>query len=225
MRAVGSGTAAAFTYDLATSVVTTRQGNPAWATQERDGFAPMRPNDKFFGNAAADPQPDWIDLTKVAIPQADEQQRLLANLIMHVNPTKKPLPRFWYFPHGKKAVVIMTGDDHANGGTAGRFEAVQGEQPGRLLGGRLGVRARHVVHLHRQPSDRGASRRLHGRRFRGRTAHRTRLHQLQHQRRCKRPMPASSPIGRPSTAAWRRRARSAITASSGATGARPRRRS
>jgi hypothetical protein len=31
------------------------------------------------------------------------------------------LPRFWYFPRGKKAVVVMTGDDHANGGTAGRF--------------------------------------------------------------------------------------------------------
>ena len=28
-----------------------------------------------------DPQPDWVDLDKVAIPQADEQQRLLANLI------------------------------------------------------------------------------------------------------------------------------------------------
>ena len=29
-----------------------------------------------------DIQPDWIDLNKVAIPQADEQQRLLANLII-----------------------------------------------------------------------------------------------------------------------------------------------
>ena len=28
-------------------------------------------------------QPDWVDLNKVAIPQADEQQRLLANLILH----------------------------------------------------------------------------------------------------------------------------------------------
>ena len=94
-------------------------------TQERDGFAPIRSDDKFFGDAAGDPQPDWVDLNKVAIPQADEQQRLLANLILHMNQAKKPLPRFWYFPHGKKAVVIMTGDDHGNGGTAGRFDAVQ----------------------------------------------------------------------------------------------------
>ena len=67
-------------------------------------------------------QADWVDLNKVAIPQADEQQRLLANLIVHMNSDKKPLPRFWYFPRGEKAVVVMTGDDHANGGTAGRFD-------------------------------------------------------------------------------------------------------
>ena len=128
-RSVGAGTASAFAFDLAASVVYTRQGNPAWATQERDGSVPIRPNDKFFGRAAGDPQPDWIDPSKIAIPQADEQQRLLANLILHVNGTKKPLPRFWYFPHGSKAVVIMTGDDHANGGTAGRFDQFRASSP------------------------------------------------------------------------------------------------
>lgn len=128
-RTVGTGSASAFTYDLATSIVYTRQGNPAWAAQERDGFSPIRSDDKFFGNAAADPKPDWIDLAKVAIPQADEQQRLLANLVLHVNQAKKPLPRFWYFPNGKKAVVIMSGDDHANGGTAGRFDQLAAASP------------------------------------------------------------------------------------------------
>ena len=122
LRNVALGKAAAFTYDLATSVVYTRQGNPAWADQERDGFSPIRPDDKFFGNASGNPQPDWVDLNKVAIPQADEQQRLFANLIITMNLNRKPLPRFWYFPNGKKAVVVMTGDDHANGGTAGRFD-------------------------------------------------------------------------------------------------------
>jgi regulation of enolase protein 1 (concanavalin A-like superfamily) len=124
LRNVGAngGQAAAFAYDLATSVVYSRQGNPAWATQERDGFTPIRSDDKFFGAASADPQPDWVDLTKAAIPQADEQQRFLANLIIQMNLDKKPLPRFWYFPRAKKAVVVMTGDDHRNGGTAGRFD-------------------------------------------------------------------------------------------------------
>ena len=54
------GQAAAFTYDLARSVVYTRQGNPAWSGQERDGNSPIRSNDLFY--------PDWIDLDKVAHP-------------------------------------------------------------------------------------------------------------------------------------------------------------
>ncbi|WP_035139885.1 DUF4082 domain-containing protein [Fischerella sp. PCC 9605] len=131
LRSIGSngGHAAAFTYDLARSIVYTRQGNPAWAGQERDGFSPIRSDDLYFGNASFDPQSDWVDLNKVAIPQADEQQRLLANLIIEINKAKKPLPRFWYFPRGKKAVVLMTGDDHANGGTIGRFDQFKAQSP------------------------------------------------------------------------------------------------
>jgi hypothetical protein len=121
---VGSngGKAVAFTYDLARSIVYTRQGNPAWAGQKRDGTpGSIRSDDLFFGNAASDPQPDWIDFNKVAIPQADEQQRLLANIILQHNLHRKPLPRFWYLPRELKAAVVMTGDDHANSGTVGRF--------------------------------------------------------------------------------------------------------
>jgi WD40 repeat protein len=129
MRNVGSGKAAAFTFDLARSVVYTRQGNPAWSGQERDSFSPIRSDDQFYGAASSDSQPDWIDLNKVAIPQADEQQRLLANLIITMNTSKKPLPRFWYFPNGKKAVVLMTGDDHGNNGTVGRFEQFKQQSP------------------------------------------------------------------------------------------------
>ena len=58
----------------------------------------------------------------MAIPQADEQQRLLANLIGTVTSDRKPLPRFWYLPRDEKAAVVMTGDDHGNGGTRGRFD-------------------------------------------------------------------------------------------------------
>lgn len=131
LRGVGAsgGQAAAFTYDLARSIVYTRQGNPAWSGQERDGITPIRSDDLFFGAAAGDTQPDWIDLNKVAIPQADEQQRLLANMIHHMNLDRKPLPRFWYFPKDHKAVVIMTGDDHGNGGTAGRFDQYKAQSP------------------------------------------------------------------------------------------------
>ena len=116
MKNVGSngGVAIAFTYDLARSVVYTRQGNPAWAGQKRDGQSgPIRSDDQFY--------PDWIDFSKIAIPQADEQQHLLSNLILKGNQHKKPLPRFWFLPNGLKAAVVMTGDDHGNGGTIGRF--------------------------------------------------------------------------------------------------------
>jgi len=109
------GKAIAFTYDLSKSIVYTRQGNPAYAENKRDGQeGPIRSDDMFY--------PDWVDLNKVAIPQADEQQRLLVNIILQSNMHRKPLPRFWYLPRNLKAAVIMTGDDHGNGGTIGRFD-------------------------------------------------------------------------------------------------------
>jgi Bacterial Ig-like domain len=62
------GQAVAFTFDLARSIVYTRQGNPAWAGEDRDGIPPIRTNDLFFGGA----DPDRVNLDKVAIPKADE---------------------------------------------------------------------------------------------------------------------------------------------------------
>ena len=129
MAHLGSGLCAAFTFDLARSIVYTRQGNPAWTGMERDGIPPIRSDDLFYGPAGSDLKNDWVDLTKVAIPQADIQQRLFANLIIFMNLQKKPLPRFWYFPKGFKAVVILTSDDHGHGGTLGRFRALMAKDP------------------------------------------------------------------------------------------------
>ena len=129
LRDVGAGKAAAFTFDLARSIVYTRQGNPAWSGQPRDAGTEIRSNDLFFGAAAGDVQRDWVDFAKIAIPQADEQQRLLANLILQMNLGTKPLPRFWYLPSFHKAAVVMTGDDHAHGGTRQRFEDYRGYSP------------------------------------------------------------------------------------------------
>ena len=106
------GQIAAFTFDLAQSVALTRQGNPAWAGQERDGADPIRPNDLFFGSNGAGAEADFVDLNKVAIPQADEQMRILSNLITHLTRDTIPLPKFWYFPNGAKAVLVMAADDH-----------------------------------------------------------------------------------------------------------------
>lgn len=128
-RTVGTsgGDAASFAFDLAKSVVYTRQGNPAWSGQDRradfaeTGSTLIRPMDLFYGAASFDPQSDWVNFTNIEIPQADETQRLLANLIQNMLASQKPVPHFWYLPRGEKAAVVMTGDDHANGGTAGRF--------------------------------------------------------------------------------------------------------
>ena len=112
-------------------MVYTRQGNPAWAGQYRDGQTDLiRSDDLFFGAKAGDVQPDWVDLSKVQIPQADEQQRLLANLIEQMSRDAMPLPRFWYLPNGDKAAVVMTGDDHGStGGTAGQFDWFKSQDP------------------------------------------------------------------------------------------------
>jgi hypothetical protein len=119
MNAVGAngGQAAMFSYDLARSVVLTRQGNPKWSGDNRDGIIPTRSSDLFYGNKLGDAQLDWVNLSNVAVPQADEQQRLLVNMILGMNLDRKPLPRFWYFPRDEKAVIVMTSDDHANNTT------------------------------------------------------------------------------------------------------------
>jgi hypothetical protein len=133
VRSVGTagGQAAAFSFDVARSIVYTRQGNPRWAGQERDfGIdTDTRSDDLFFGAKPGDVQPDWVDLSKVRVPQADELQRLLANLITDMSARHIPLPRFWYLPRGYKAAVVMTGDDHDKGGTAGQFDRLVAESP------------------------------------------------------------------------------------------------
>ena len=130
----------------------------------------------YFGGTAAT---DWVNLNKVAIPQADEQQRLLANLIEQMNRDRKPLPRFWYFPRSLKAVVVATGDDHGNGGTAGAV------RPVRLAAARPGcsvanwdVPAVHLVRLPERAADQRAGVVLHVPGLRGRAAPAERLLEL-----------------------------------------------
>ncbi len=110
---LGTGHIASFAFDVARSIVLTRQGNPLWVDQERDGSEPLRPNDLFY--------PDFISMAHAAIPAADELQRLLANLVVSLAPL--PLPRYWYLPDKRRAALIMAGDDHAtDGGTPRLFK-------------------------------------------------------------------------------------------------------
>ncbi|ASY65975.1 hypothetical protein SJ05684_b49930 (plasmid) [Sinorhizobium sojae CCBAU 05684] len=132
LRATGKagGKAAAFTYDLARSIIYTRQGNPAWAGDERDGNSVIRTNDLFFGAKQGDKHSDWNDFERIAIPMADEQQRLLVNLMYFMLDGKAPLPRLWYFPKGHKAALVMAGDDHGTRrGTKSSFDRLIDNSP------------------------------------------------------------------------------------------------
>ena len=100
----GSGRAAAFTFDLVRSGVYTRQGNPATAgSADADGVVRTLTG---FTNG-------WLNVDRASVPQADEQQRLLANIVESFGQQTTPIPRAWYFPSANtRSVLIVTGDDH-----------------------------------------------------------------------------------------------------------------
>ena len=91
----GSGHAAAFTYNLPKSIVLTRQGNPDWAGEERDKVDGPTATDLFYPLKG---EVQWNNPEKIAIPQADEQMRLLSHIIEKFAGYNKPIPRLWYFP-------------------------------------------------------------------------------------------------------------------------------
>ncbi len=101
----GNGLAAMWAFDLAKSIAYMRQGNPALANQDVDGLNGVRTVDMFV---------DWIDLDRISIPQADEQQRLFVNLLTLFSQGKRPLPRIWYFPGDNSSILVATGDSHMN---------------------------------------------------------------------------------------------------------------
>ncbi len=156
LREVGGngGVAVAFTYDLARSVTLTHQGNPAWAGQDRNGDGLVRPNDLFHGAMTGDNQPDYVDLNKVAIPQADEQQRLLANIINEINKETQPLPKFSYLPYNDKAAIVMVCDDHATPNAVTELNYMIAESP---LGGSVEdwecVRATSLMYINTPLTD------------------------------------------------------------------------
>jgi hypothetical protein len=105
VHTVGRGNVAVWAFDLARSVALMRQGNPALSGQEHDGLQNVRATDQFVG---------WFDRDRLAIPQADEQQRLLAKLVAAQQIDQGPLPRLWYFPDTVNSVLVPTSDAHQN---------------------------------------------------------------------------------------------------------------
>ena len=157
----GGGQAAAFAFDLARSVVYTRQGNPAWAGQKRDGTPNgIRADDLFYGAKAGDVQPDWVDMSKIDVPQADEQQRLLANLITRDEPRQGPAAAL-LVPAARREGRASSRPATTTRAAARRPSSTgcKASSPAGLLGRGLGVRARDLVHLSRHRDDRRPGRR------------------------------------------------------------------
>ena len=98
----GKGHAIAFLYNLPKSIVYTRQGNPLFAGIEKDGIPGLRAMDLFTDG--------WLDTSKSAINQADEQMVLLSHCIESLSSFTRPLPRLWYFPDTLKCLVTLTND-------------------------------------------------------------------------------------------------------------------
>ena len=96
------GHTVAFLYNLPKNIVYTRQGNPEFAGIEKDGIPGLRGLDLFAEN--------WVDTTKNTINQADQQLALLSKCIEKLSESKKPFPRFWYFPDTLKCVATLTND-------------------------------------------------------------------------------------------------------------------
>ncbi len=111
----GAGKAAALAFDLACSVILTRQGNPAQAGRTALDSVPR--SSELFAS--------FLDTQNFEIPQADEQQRLLVRLLHELSADRVPLPRLWYLPGGRKLAVVMTGDDHNSNGTAAFFDTLK----------------------------------------------------------------------------------------------------
>ncbi len=98
----GKGHTVAILYNLPKSIVYTRQGNHEFAGIEKDGIPGLRGLDLFAEN--------WVDTTKNTINQADQQLALLSKCIEKLSESKKPFPRFWYFPDTLKCVATLTND-------------------------------------------------------------------------------------------------------------------
>lgn len=129
----GSGTASAWMFDLARSVVYTREGNPGLA-----GQSPASTGYDTFPRISDRFSLGYLDVSKAAVPQADLQVTLLAN---QIETAAFPTPIKWTFPSYKvdsnhpngllKAAFVLTGDDHASGSsqTINRFASETAASP------------------------------------------------------------------------------------------------
>ena len=104
-RRLGSGWVASWGFDPARTVAYIRQGDPSWHGEERDGQPGPRATDAFVG---------WNELTLMIRPQADAHMRLLTSVLESLLDEHGGLPRLWYFPAARPALLVATADAHAS---------------------------------------------------------------------------------------------------------------
>ena len=158
------GEAAAFAFDVARSVVAsparaTRPGSASNRDGDHDtpnGTGMFRTNDLFYGGDEPGHEPDWVDLAKIDVPQADELQRLLANVITHMNRDRTagaavlvPAQRRERGRRDDRRRPLR-GRDRGRDRRAPR--PLHGREPARLLRRPVAVRALHGLHLRPAPA-------------------------------------------------------------------------
>ena len=146
LRSVGSsgGQAAAFTYDLARSVVYTRQGNPAWAGQERDSVLGVRPERHVLLDLAQHEQDrDPAGRRAAAAPREPDHghgARPAADAAVLVPPARRE-------GRGRDERRRPLAGQRPRRRHGVRLRAVQAAEPARLRGGELGLRPLDLLHL------------------------------------------------------------------------------
>ena len=147
VRRNAGGQAAAFTYDLARSVVYTRQGNPGWSGQERDGVPPdplrrpvlrrrsRRRADRLGGSRQGRDPPGRRAAAAAGQPDPDRW-----------TPTARRCHGSGTCPSGLNAAVVMTGDDHGEQRQPGPGSTTTSPRARQLLRRRLGMHPQHLLH-------------------------------------------------------------------------------
>lgn len=116
------GRTVAWSYDLAASVVLTRQGFPANAGIERDGIEAIRTFDLFYkADDAQGPAQNDVDPQRVEVPYADLQMRFFARVIADLLAETMPLPQLWYHSAASRTTLVLTSDSHGNSPTYERY--------------------------------------------------------------------------------------------------------
>ena len=101
----GKGKVGIFPFNLAKSIMLTRQGNPAWKDSKGDQWlGGIRPGDLFYRISGE----KWIDPKNTDIPQADFLQRFFIDQIISLS--SFPLARIWYFPNMEKVSFTVVAD-------------------------------------------------------------------------------------------------------------------